>query len=130
MEKLRSLLDATDLEAGADPSRGNFLYRDWALGGRGAWAINPLAIERPTPFCSGSPGILQYRAFFGFNQTEPRDIFDVDNDGDVREIGVTDVGYTPWPTAVRITMTIHDPKARLTNGRTFQFIVELPERRP
>ncbi len=34
--------------------------------------------------------------------------------------------YTPWPSAVRITMTLNDPNARLEGGRVFQFIVELP----
>ncbi|MCA9289771.1 MAG: prepilin-type N-terminal cleavage/methylation domain-containing protein [Phycisphaerales bacterium] len=36
---------------------------------------------------------------------------------------------TPWPSALRITMTLHDTKDRLTNGRTVQFVVDLPQPR-
>ena len=117
----------TNLSQGADPERGVFRYMDWAGGNRGAFAIDPNAIERPT-IGFGAFGVVQYRAYFGMNRTEPRDVFDLDGDNDFQEVGVTDVGYTPWPNAVRITMTIHDPDVRLANGRTFQFIVELPER--
>lgn len=36
--------------------------------------------------------------------------------------------YTPWPTALRITMTLNDPGKHLEQGRTVQLIVELPRR--
>lgn len=35
--------------------------------------------------------------------------------------------YTPWPSALRITMRLHDPDAKLEGGRKVQFIVRLPE---
>ena len=31
----------------------------------------------------------------------------------------------PWPTAIRFTMTLHDPRGVLEGGRTFQFVVNL-----
>ncbi len=79
--------------------------------------INPDAIERPS---FGGSGLVRYRAIFGYNRDEPRD--------QAGNFGVLDVGYTPWPSAVRITMRLHDAKGRLENGRLYQFVVELPRR--
>ncbi len=39
-----------------------------------------------------------------------------------------DLGYTPWPSAIRITMTVHDTDTRLESGRELQFVIELPAR--
>lgn len=50
-------------------------------------------------------GVTGYEAFFGF-----------------------DHDLTPWPSAVRITMTLHDPETTLENGRVVQFVIRLPER--
>jgi hypothetical protein len=36
--------------------------------------------------------------------------------------------YTPLPSALRITLRLHDPLGRIEGGRDFQFIVELPKR--
>lgn len=79
--------------------------------------INENAIERPV-FSGG--GVVRYRAIFGYNRDEPRDA--------AGDFGELDTGYTPWPSAVRITMRLHDPKGRLENGRLYQFVVELPRR--
>jgi hypothetical protein len=32
------------------------------------------------------------------------------------------------PTAIRVTMTLHDPKGTLETGRTFQFVIPIPTR--
>ena len=37
--------------------------------------------------------------------------------------------YTPWPSALRITMRLLDRDNRLGSGWTYQFIVDLPERK-
>jgi hypothetical protein len=37
--------------------------------------------------------------------------------------------YTPWPTQIRITATIHDPRLVLDRGREFQFVIDVPKRR-
>lgn len=34
--------------------------------------------------------------------------------------------YTPWPTALRITMRLHDSNNVIEGGRVFQFVVPLP----
>jgi type II secretory pathway pseudopilin PulG len=64
-------------------------------------------------------GVRLYRATFGYNTTQA-----------LNAAGAPDLelGYTPWPTALRFTFTLHDPEQRFTDGRTFQFVVELPRR--
>ena len=36
--------------------------------------------------------------------------------------------WTPWPSAIRVTATIHDRLGRLAAGQTTQFVVDLPRR--
>ena len=36
--------------------------------------------------------------------------------------------WTPWPSAIRVTATIHDRLGRLAAGQTTQFVVNLPRR--
>ena len=38
------------------------------------------------------------------------------------------VAYTPWPSAIRITMVLHDPETKLEAGRQIQFVIDLPSR--
>ena len=76
--------------------------------------IYPLGTSPPIP-------IKIYTAVFGFNGDKT--VF--------QTLGGT-VGnrddYTPWPTALRITMQLHDPEKRIEEGKTLQLIVELPKR--
>ncbi len=60
---------------------------------------------------------IMYAAAFGYNSTDPS-----------VSLGISSGNgpYTPWPSAVRITIKLHDPNGRLEGGREFQFIVELP----
>jgi type II secretory pathway pseudopilin PulG len=59
-----------------------------------------------------------YSAVFGFNQTDPSETaIDAPNRGP----------YTPLPSALRITIRLHDSLGRIEGGRDFQFIVELPK---
>ena len=81
-----------------------------------------------------APGVYVYEAFFGYNQTRPY------WDESVVPAQATSTptipipptrmkaGYTPWPSAIRITMTLHDPDGRLEGGREFQFVIDLPKR--
>ena len=71
--------------------------------------------------------VFIYQAIFGFNGTQPvtsEPGFTRDESASFREIRND---YTPWPTALRFTMTLHDPKLALSAGRTFQFVVDLPK---
>ena len=89
----------------------------------GSWIV-PSVIEGVNPiiYPLGSSGPIQiYTAVFGFNGDKP----------EFQTLGGT-VGnrddYTPWPTALRITMQLHDPEKRIEEGKTLQLIVELPKR--
>lgn len=70
-----------------------------------------------------------YEATFGFNRGLAINADD-NPDPFTTEPACGRVGYTPWPTALRITMVLHDQQQRLIAGRTFQFVVDLPSREP
>ncbi len=70
------------------------------------------------------PTVRVYEAVFGFNQTRPL----VVNSAANTIAPDPSAGFTPWPSAVRITFTLNDPQQRFPEGRTFQFVVELPKR--
>jgi prepilin-type N-terminal cleavage/methylation domain-containing protein len=87
-------------------------------------------IEQPP----GLPGVWRYRAVFGLNGKEPF-VRDGENrpmttasftGGDPWPIYRSD--YTPWPSALRITATFHDPQGAIEGGRTLQFTIPLPQR--
>jgi hypothetical protein len=81
--------------------------------------IVPTAIES---FTNPVPGVFMYNAFFGYNQTQPF------NPSTNAPWGPGDVtAYTPFPSALRITMTLHDPEGKLEGGRQFQFVINLPK---
>jgi type II secretory pathway pseudopilin PulG len=78
------------------------------------------------PFVTGRPiwrthggqgGKRVYQAVFGFNQ----------DDSGVINPGATGRGpYTPMPSAIRVTVRLHDPLGRIEGGRDYQFIIDLP----
>jgi hypothetical protein len=77
------------------------------------------AVTRPFP---GQDRIRVYTAVFGFNQDEA---YVVTPDGTV----VLRDAFTPWPTQIRVTATIHDPRLVLDRGREVQFVLDVPKRR-
>jgi prepilin-type N-terminal cleavage/methylation domain-containing protein len=87
----------------------------------GADTIDPAWIDES--FVDPNDGHTIYRAFFGFNSTEA-----VDPATGEAWASDSPYAYTPWPSAVRITMVLHDPETRLENGRKVQFVVRLPQR--
>ena len=69
-------------------------------------------------------GAVVYEALFGYNQDTP-----VDVDGTTWDpAAFGGVAYTPWPSAIRITMILHDADLKLEAGREIQFVIELPDR--
>lgn len=70
------------------------------------------------PYGTGDD-IRIYEALFGYNRDTPLDRF-----GNPE----FDLGYTPWPTAIRVTVVFHDPAGRMEHGREFQFVIDLPRR--
>lgn len=88
--------------------------------------IYPDLIEGSVPVFAypALPSVRVYEAVFGFNHSRPLVVNSAAN-----TIGPDPTaGYTPWPSAIRITFTLNDPQQRFPEGRTFQFVVELPKR--
>lgn len=92
--------------------------------------IDPVRIEGSSglkqPFGAGVP-VYVYRAVFGWNGDRPYTTVErktVDPNIRKRQLNPD---YTPWPTALRFTFTLHDPKLTMPSGRTYQFIVDLPQ---
>ena len=98
--------------------------------------VNIVAIATPPIDCARIEGIdgiarpqgdttniYTYQAIFGPNGDKP--YREVKFPGGSERVLRTD--YTPWPTALRFTITLHDPKLAPSQGRVFQFVVELPK---
>lgn len=70
-----------------------------------------------------------YHAVFGLNQNDPSatapDFLIRNSDGSGK---VYRGPYTPLPSALRITIRLHDALGRIEGGREYQFIVDLPKR--
>ena len=60
-----------------------------------------------------------YESTFGFNRTEVAEGVP----GDYEYVG----DATPWPSAIRVTIRVHDRAGRLTGGRQAQFVIDLPK---
>ncbi|MHC4383478.1 MAG: hypothetical protein ACYS0J_11665 [Planctomycetota bacterium] len=118
-----------------EPQRGVYFYgtdeRPWWY-----WAetIDANNIENVVYPSSGSIGpdepLVVSEAIFGYNRGaalnadgNPDPVIYSTNDPDC-----TRVGYTPWPSALRITLTLHDQRQRFSEGREVQFVVDLPRR--
>jgi hypothetical protein len=86
--------------------------------GIGTGGASP-AVTTPFP---GQDRIRVYTAVFGFNQDEA---YVVTPDGTV----VLRDDFTPWPTQIRVTAVIHDPRLVLDRGREVQFVLDVPKRR-
>lgn len=81
---------------------------------------DPLTNGRPVWRCSSEQdGKRVYQAVFGLNQDNPSTV-----DPTASQRGP----YTPFPSAIRITLRLHDTLGRIEGGREFQFIVDLPKR--
>ncbi len=73
------------------------------------------------PFGASVP-VCVYTAVFGFNQDQA---YLVTPDG----LRVLRDDFTPWPTQLRFTLTLHDPRLVLDRGREFQFVLDIPKRK-
>lgn len=90
-------------------------------------------------FYGTSDGVTRYGAVFGYNRDrgflrggddqpitfgDPPELLFFDTYGS-EEGGVNT--YSPWPTALRITMRLNDPGNVIEGGRVFQFVIPLPQ---
>jgi hypothetical protein len=92
-----------------------------AVGFTPATTIVPANIELQTV---ATPTLTDYWALFGYNQDQP-----IDPSTGLPWLPASPTAYTPWPSAIRITMVLHDPQGKLESGREFQFIIDLPKRK-
>ncbi len=102
--------------------------------------VHPTAIDEEVAAFPGDP--REYWALFGPNRRWPlmRELdirqgnADPDNqsvppDGFGDGLLDPDPSYTPWPSALRISMVLHDPETNLEHGKLVQFVIELPKER-
>ena len=98
--------------------------------------VHPNAIDEEASGFSGEP--REYWALFGPNRRWPLmrslDVSSGPADPDLQDSNSDglldpDPSYTPWPSALRISMVLHDPETNLEHGKLVQFIVELPKER-
>lgn len=95
------------------------------FGSAAAYSIDPYAIDREFPTFGGQPPYEEYWATFGLNQDQLS--LPVTEGSGADWSFQRDPSFTPWPSALRITMTINDPQGRLEQGQVYQFVVEIPE---
>lgn len=102
----------------ADVVRGVFPYSQWTGGATTILPINTFPNNIESDTTTPPNGVTDYYALFGYNQTKA---LDASGNPDVA------LAYTPFPTSIRITMTLHDPDGKLESGRQFQFVIDLPK---
>lgn len=88
--------------------------------------IFPANTERLPP--TGSPTLILYEAYFGYNRDAPFLPAGASIPDPLYGTPDANAGFTPWPTAIRITMTLHDTDGKLQAGRRVQFVIDLPRR--
>jgi type II secretory pathway pseudopilin PulG len=102
--------------------------------------VHPRAIdgEEPASAFPGQPVVREYWATFGANARWPllrgRDLISGAADPDTQSAGLDgrldpDPSYTPWPSALRISMILHDPGSNIEQGKLVQYVIELPKER-
>lgn len=95
------------------------------------WPVYPRSIEGATPVdivevgTGSNARVRTYQAAWGFNREKAFDVVAPEPAG--RLMSET-LGYTPLPSAIRVTMTLHDGRGTIKEGRTFQFVIPIPRR--
>ena len=101
-------------------------------------------IERTDDTLGAPSGVRRYGAVFGYNQEgglllagddqpilnssgQPVFADHVSTASDSNSDPIYLLSYTPWPTALRITMRLHDTKNKLEGGRELQFVFPIPQ---
>lgn len=123
----RGVMPYSDFVSNFPPVTDDFVSKQEVkgLGTAASFAIDPYAIDREQPTFGSQPPYGEYWATFGLNQDQPN-LPLTERIGQVESYQV-DRSFTPWPSAIRITMTINDPQGRLDQGQVYQFVVEMPE---
>lgn len=87
------------------------------------WNVEAFDPEALLEFQAGDVNQTEYVAAFGRNRSRPLDRGFAPSQPDPL------LAYTPWPSAIRVTLTVHDPATSLELGREIQFTIELPNER-
>jgi len=117
MPSLENFPANTDLP---DPQRGTLPYFNWLNPANTFYADHIDGLPTQMVVAGNPIPAYVYEAFFGYNQSEPLDAV-----GALWPFN-SERSYTPWPTGLRITMTLHDPELRLEGGKEVQFVIDLP----
>ena len=97
----------------------------------GATSSRPTAIAVVENEDTPSQYIRRYTAVFGLNHDSPfvRDgVGNIALDFDDPPNPIYRTDYTPWPSALRISMVVHDPDTTIEGGRRVEFTVPLARR--
>ena len=96
----------------------------------------------------GTPMVRRYGAVFGYNYAKGGVLRKLNGEpytygdgvpifgdeqfqvtpGDADQTGRTFTTYTPWPSAVRISLRLHDSKDRIAGARDVQFVIKIPKK--
>ncbi len=121
-----------DRSGASNGERGVRTFTDYA-GTFPTLPVYPISIENPDvapidvqPVGSGNNATVRtYQAAWGPDRNRAYLEYAGNPEGRVM---TPDLGFAPLPTAIRVTMTLHDPKGTLETGRTFQFVIPIPTR--
>jgi len=121
-----------DRSGASNGERGVRTFTDYA-GTFPTLPVYPISIENPDvapidvqPVGSGNNATVRtYQAAWGPDRNRAYLEYAGNPEGRVM---TPDLGFAPLPTAIRVTMTLHDPKGTLETGRTFQFLIPIPTR--
>jgi hypothetical protein len=109
-----------------DADRGVTSFGQWVTGtGQGNDAnetADEIAAAVELPLYQ-DPDYVLSTAVFGFNRDKP-----LDPSTGQPWAPASGIAYTPWPSALRITVVLHDPRATIETGREVQFVIRLPRR--
>jgi hypothetical protein len=87
-------------------------------------AVGGLTTPQADDVAGTGAGVVVYEAIFGYNRDRPLD--PLTDRPWVADPTSRAVAYTPWPSALRFTMVLHDPETKLETGRRVEFVIDLP----
>ncbi len=84
---------------------------------------NPVDVS---PLGNGSNAVIRtYQAAFGVNRGRAYETLGPGPEGRWMD---PELGYAPLPTAIRVTLKLHDSRGTIQEGQTFQFVISIPRR--
>lgn len=115
-----------DAQGPPSDSRGVRTFGNWVASIPAQFRPQTIFADAIEKLTTGGSEII-YEAYFGYNRDAPF-LNAAGLPDSLYGAPDVDAGYTPWPTAIRITMRLHDVSGRLEAGRVVQFVIDLPRR--